>query len=965
MEAKAHFPVFLQPNSVRSMGISNYFLGKSGNSGSLNAEKASDSRNLSLPHGATAAYPSLFPNALNNQVLRNLNHGSNVDFRDGGGPQQFGLENHMTFGSHANVMNSAGDFKDPQFIVLHYLYDICQGKGWLKLMDPLEPCVVKMNSKRGNEVKYRYLPPCDDIAPSSFVDCCTRFLRSDVAVRVSFPVIHAILDVLSNGEVVSLDANHNVQIINKIADLQWARKYQNCAFVREDRCLVVWADSVQELTDFVGTLENMMVDYVWKQGNAADEKHDEYIPRVTFARVFNSSDSFSSDPSRHAVEINGANVITRNGLNSGEELSEKASKDLEEQLEERSVVYIHAIVMAFGVALVITWIGLQASEITKAVKAERNYYVLLALLMVVPFFLFASFFASSIMSTLLYIFGPISQMNKNSYSYSCHKTPRMKLVDGALPHVTVQCPVYKEKLESVIKPTIKSLQAAVRTYELQGGSANIFINDDGLQLVDRKEALKRIEYYEECGLGYVARPPHGEKGFVRKGRFKKASNMNYCLHISKLVDKKFHEGLAASESWSPKEESGLYLKVLEEVVKEEGKCWAGGDILLGEVILLIDSDTRVPEDCFVDSVSEMFDSPEVAIIQHASGVMMVVNNYWEKMIAWFTDMIYFSISCVSGNGLTMAAFVGHNAFLRWSAIQELAYLDEDDGIVKYWSEAHVSEDFEMSLKLASLGYTIRIATYHNGEFMEGVSLTVYDEITRWSKYAFGCAEIMFSPFKIWWTGKIFTRLFFQFLTSNISLACKFSILGYMGTYYAIATSFIMLIANYFIVGYYEWGYSRVYIDSMRVFISVMVVFGCATQLAYIIGRYRIYKKSVLKMIIEFRWSLLFTVFIGGLAWHMVVSIGCYFFSMDLQWGATAKDIDDSNFFKELPKAVKSYKFMYIICFAVILGMIALAYIVPYTFQIRLLVCALPLGWTVASHILAPIVLNPQLMTFSW
>lgn len=949
------------------MGISNYFLGKS----EKEAPKQNGS-NTNVPLDASFVYPNIFSSAMTSQMLGQLTQGSHVDFRDGAGSHRFGLENHMPYGSHANVLASAGDFQDPQFIVLHYLYDICQGKGWLKLVDPLEPCVVKMNSKRGNEVKYRYLPPCDDIAPYSFVDCCTRFLRSDVAVRVSFPVIHAILDALSTMRVVCLDANHNVQIIDTIADLQWVRKYQNCAFVREDRCLVVWADSVQELTDFVRVLENKMVDYVWQQGNAVDEKESEYVPRVTFARVFNSSsDSFSSDSSRPAVEIEGENVITENRINSESsagtegDLNEKHTKDLEEQREERNVVYIHATVMAFAVALVFTWIGLQAAEITKAVKAEQNYYVFLALLMVIPFFLFASFFASSIMSTLLYILGPISQMSKNSYSYSCHKTPRMKLVNGALPHVTIQCPIYKEKLDSVIKPTVKSLQAAVRTYELQGGSANIFINDDGLQLVDRKEALERIEYFEECGLGYVARPPHGENGFQRKGRFKKASNMNYCLHISKLVDKKFHEGLALSDSWSAKEESALYLKVLEEVVREEGKCWAGGDILLGDVILLIDSDTRVPEDCFVDSVSEMFDSPEVAIIQHASGVMMVVNNYWEKMIAWFTDMIYFSISCVSGNGLTMAAFVGHNAFLRWSAIQELAYLDEDDGIVKYWSEAHVSEDFEMSLKLASLGYTIRIATYHNREFKEGVSLTVYDEITRWSKYAFGCAEIMFTPFKRWWTGKIFTRLFFDFLTLPISLACKFSILGYMGTYYAIATSFIMLICNYFIVGYYEWGYSKVYIDAMRVFISVMVVFGCASQLAYIIGRYRIYKKSVPHMIVEFRWSLLFTVFMGGLSWHMIVSIGCYFFSMNLQWGATAKDIDDSNFFKELPKAVKNYKFMYIICFALILGMAALAYLVPYAFQIRLLACALPLGWTVASHILSPILLNPQLMTFEW
>lgn len=34
----------------------------------------------------------------------------------------------------------------------------------------------------------------------------------------------------------------------------------------------------------------------------------------------------------------------------------------------------------------------------------------------------------------------------------------------------------------------------------------------------------------------------------------------------------------------------------------------------GEIILLIDSDTRVPRDCFMDASLEMAASPEVAIM---------------------------------------------------------------------------------------------------------------------------------------------------------------------------------------------------------------------------------------------------------------------------------------------------------------------------------------------------------------
>ena len=54
---------------------------------------------------------------------------------------------------------------------------------------------------------------------------------------------------------------------------------------------------------------------------------------------------------------------------------------------------------------------------------------------------------------------------------------------STLPHVTIQCPVYKEGLWAVIDPTVKSIKAAMSTYEMQGGTCNIFINDDGMQLI--------------------------------------------------------------------------------------------------------------------------------------------------------------------------------------------------------------------------------------------------------------------------------------------------------------------------------------------------------------------------------------------------------------------------------------------------------------------------------------------------
>lgn len=46
----------------------------------------------------------------------------------------------------------------------------------------------------------------------------------------------------------------------------------------------------------------------------------------------------------------------------------------------------------------------------------------------------------------------------------------------------------------------------------------------------------------------------------------------------------------------------------------ECECSVGLADDSGEIILLIDSDTRVPPDCFMDASLEMLESPEVAIM---------------------------------------------------------------------------------------------------------------------------------------------------------------------------------------------------------------------------------------------------------------------------------------------------------------------------------------------------------------
>ncbi|GEM07118.1 glycosyl transferase, family 2 [Rhodotorula toruloides] len=71
---------------------------------------------------------------------------------------------------------------------------------------------------------------------------------------------------------------------------------------------------------------------------------------------------------------------------------------------------------------------------------------------------------------------------------------------GPLPDFTILLPVYKESLEGVLLPTIRSLQEAIKT----GGSVSILVCDDGMQLLDERDFATRKAFYEANAIAYVA-----------------------------------------------------------------------------------------------------------------------------------------------------------------------------------------------------------------------------------------------------------------------------------------------------------------------------------------------------------------------------------------------------------------------------------------------------------------------------
>ncbi|CCG82842.1 Putative uncharacterized protein [Taphrina deformans PYCC 5710] len=752
-----------------------------------------------------------------------------------------------------------------------------------------------------------------------------------VVMKVECDVVVAILDKLATINTpiseVPLNESTRIQIIEDMSLLSRVRKAQLATFVREEKALVVTK------------LEELMIACVYT--SSASEKLDQTQLAI--------------------VEIN--------------------SEQLESQaVVDRAPIYIIPFIVGLAVAALMTFMSLALRALVIQSMADGRF-LRMTLVLVLPFMAaFSCFFTIVLATSFTQIFGPVSQVATNSLY---HSTKPPKRMSGVLPHITIQCPVYKESLVSVIEPTMASVRQAVTTYELQGGTASIFCNDDGMQLLDPDDAGLRKEYYARNNIGWVARPPHGKDGFVRAGRFKKASNMNFALKLSHELEVKLSM-IQRDEHWTADMEREAEKKCFQSVTENNPDSWAAGDIRIGDIILLIDSDTRVPQDCLIDAASEFDESPDLAILQHSSGVMMVVNNYWEHCIAHFTNIVYSSIryACASGD---IAPFVGHNAFLRWRAIQETMYTEEglvttkdingesqrytQQPINKWWSEAHVSEDFEMSLKLQIKGYKIRLASYSNDEFLEGVSLTVYDELARWQKYAYGCSELVFHPLKFWFTRGPFTKLFRTFLRANVPGFYKFTSCSYIFSYYAIASAWLFNFINYFAVGWFAISLDHFYLSSWEVFLAVCFVFGIVSPLCHAILYHRTKQGNMGfldRLLKNYGWSILLTIFLGGISLHVAMALLCHLFGINMQWGITAKELDKSNFWIELPKIAKSFKFTYIFLTVAILGMIILSTpIVPAGWQIRSCYSTLPLGWMLASHFLMPIVLNPQLMAFSF
>jgi len=464
--------------------------------------------------------------------------------------------------------------------------------------------------------------------------------------------------------------------------------------------------------------------------------------------------------------------------------------------------------------------------------------VLMAFIAFIGLFWNVYFTVSSIMKCFI----PAKAFQTNT-KY-CSVIPENKPKHAEWMDVTIQIPVYKESLQEVLMPTLKSCMISREHYAKKSGArCNIVLCDDGMmaylknnfaaaemlwetivatkgkyfklsQLLGKVpkpsrrhlkglsskavyEVFHRMLYYYHNNIGFVARSTYD-----RRGKFKKASNLNSHLRLA-----------WGAEQLSEVDKMSFEDALIENSHNSDGSRFImfGGDIKIGELQLINDADARMAETVIIKTVPEFLNDKHLGFTQHATKTLddQRRESFYINMLSAYTDALYmghFLLSSILG---CHPPLVGHSIILRSEAVKSTgrirtlrkaarwlnniglpfltvdqigSYNLQDNGSTEYWSESHVSEDFELMIHLYNLGFNGRYVNYPDCEFQEGITRTFDEEAGRHRKFALGAHVLMFNSFNSWIGMGPFSPLFTTFIKSDIPSYYKVFLTSYLFGY---------------------------------------------------------------------------------------------------------------------------------------------------------------------------------------
>jgi hypothetical protein len=476
------------------------------------------------------------------------------------------------------------------------------------------------------------------------------------------------------------------------------------------------------------------------------------------------------------------------------------------------------------------------------IRDSKYYY---DVVMLPAWWFITTFFVNSLALNLFSVIVPGDWLKTDSVYYTWDV--RRPLAPDEALSLMIQVPVYKESFVDTIRPTLENAMAACERYmeDTSGAVARIFVNDDGLATMaadSGERSLREIFYTSSTNmLGHSSRPAVG-----RRGKFKKAGNLNYGLRA----------------------------------ILTAGKPAA-------DIILLLDSDSRISPESISYVMREFAADARLGFVQVKTKSMAGAGaGPWVSLVSHFTDNIYsLSFPLVTACG-DPSPFVGHNAFIRMKALLDVAETSDS-----YFSEEHVSEDFEFSMRLQMGGWTGRYVCFGaatNLEYEEGVTLNVFDEVIRLEKYAYGVNEIIFNPVREWRRRGIFGATFKRYMQSDeVSTITKYNILGYMGTYYALALSPAAVIVHY--LGFFMCPYwAALTVTGENILYGCALVFAVLTPIATILLKWKMGLQ--VKVLKECAFTVVYSLFFCGISFQLLRAIMGHALGWPaMNWGATAKE----------------------------------------------------------------------------
>jgi hypothetical protein len=147
------------------------------------------------------------------------------------------------------------------------------------------------------------------------------------------------------------------------------------------------------------------------------------------------------------------------------------------------------------------------------------------------------------------------------------------------------------------------------------------------------------------------------------------------------------------------------------------------------------------------------------------------------------------------------------------------------------------------------------------------------------RYAYGCSELLFQPFRKWFQKGPVTGLYHTFVWSNIPLHSKVSVTAYISSYYAIAVATFMSLANWLLVGIWSSVLDAFYLESWQVFLTCVVVFSFLSNICSAIFMYRLKEAGLgFSLVDNFKWVFFFFFFFSGMSWHLTTALVAHLIS---------------------------------------------------------------------------------------